>query len=453
VVALFGGREEGGESPLASRSSSPESLLQVAREYDRKGNLQDAAAGYEAAIATAGAAGEHRIAAEALRRLAVVHCRRQESDIARALCARSEALGRAVGDDAIVAEALNTAGGLDLVEERFDDARARFLQAASLARDPDLRGRIEQNLATIAGTRGDFAEALDRYHHSLAGFKAAGDVHGCAVAYHNLGVISLDLRQWGPADGYLRLCLDALRRTGDLHLRGLAHLNRAQALIGLDRLREARVAAETAAAIFDELHTPRELADAYCVLGAVCRRAGELVRAQSRLRMAIEIASTSRCALGEAEATRELALTLAAKGQRAQAVATMARAARELERLKPAGRPETLLAAGYPASIRAWGDLIAVLDPAAGTIAEQAGSDALTAARALGVDETAQARAMVVGFLVGLDVGGLPREALPWDVLALLRRLDPSSTTAEEIASLVAADKRRAEPGGVIAAA
>jgi tetratricopeptide (TPR) repeat protein len=447
VVAPFGGRGEGGESPLASRSSSPDSLLQVAREYDRKGNLQDAAAGYEAAIATAGPAGAHRVAAEALRQLAVVHCRRQESDLARALCARSEALGRAVGDDAIVAEALNTAGGLDLVEERFDDARARFRQAASLARDPDLRGRIEQNLATVASTRGDFVEALDRYHNSLAGFQAAGDVHGCAVAYHNLGVISLDLRQWGPADGYLRLCLDALRRTGDLHLRGLANLNRAQALIGLDRLREARVAAETAAGIFDELHTPRELADAYCVLGALCRRAGDLAMAQSRLRLAIEIASTSRCALGEAEATRELALTQAARGLRAQAVATMARAARELERLKPAGAPEAVLVAGYPASVRAWGDLIAVLDPAAGAIAEQAGVDALAAARALGSDEAAQARAMVVGFLLALDVAGVPEDALPWDMPALLRRVCAASASPETIASVVAAESWLAVSG------
>ena len=231
MVAPFGGRGEGGESPLASRSSSPDSLLQVAREYDRKGNLQDAATGYEAAIATAGAAGEHRVAAEALRRLAVVHCRRQESDLARALCGRSEALGRTVGDDAIVAEALNTAGGIDLVEECFDDARARFLQAATLARDPDLRGRIEQNLATVASTQGDFAEALDRYHNSLAGFQAAGDVHGCASPT----TTSASSASTSGSGAGRRLPAALPRRAAPdrrLHLRGLANLNRAQALSG-----------------------------------------------------------------------------------------------------------------------------------------------------------------------------------------------------------------------------
>jgi tetratricopeptide (TPR) repeat protein len=447
VVSLFADGEDGADSALASRSSSPEWLLQIAREYDRKGYLQETAGAYDAAIAAATIAGDGRVVAEALRRLAVVRCRRQENDAARALCARSEAVAREVGDDGLVAEALNTAGGIDLLDERFGEARALFRQAEALATDPDLLGRIEQNLATVASTLGDYPEALDRYQRSLAGFLRAANEHGCAVAYHNLGVISLDLRQWGPADGYLRLCLDALRRTGDLHLRGLANLNRAQALIGLDRLREARVAAETAAGIFDELHTPRELADAYCVLGAVCRRTGDLATAQSRLRLAIEIASTSRCALGEAEATRELALTQAAKGLRTQAVATMARAARELERLKPAGTPEAMLVAGYPASVRAWGDLIAVLDPAAAAIAEQGGVDALAAARASGSDEAAQTRAMVVGFLLALDVEGVPEDALPWDMAALLRRARTTSASPETIASVVAAESWLAVSG------
>ena len=68
------------------------------------------------------------------------------------------------------------------------------------------------------------------------------------------------------------------------------------------------MAAETAASIFDELHAPLELADAYRILGMIFRRMGELPTAQTRLRLAIEVASTSRCALSEAEATRELAL-------------------------------------------------------------------------------------------------------------------------------------------------
>ncbi|HKT59874.1 MAG TPA: tetratricopeptide repeat protein, partial [Gemmatimonadales bacterium] len=250
-----------------------ETLLELAREYDRKGHLGEAAAAYQRAAATAEESGELREAAEALRRLAVVHCKRQDGGAARALCERSEQLSRTARDPDLVAEALNTAGGLELMDERFELARERFLAAASIARSPDLLGRIEQNLATVASGQGDFVEALLRYQNSLTGFEAAGNHDGCAVAYHNLGVASGDLRLWADADRYFRLCLDALRSSGgDLHLRGLASLNHAHALAGLDRLGEARRAAEAAAGIFEELQAPRELADAYVALGKVLRR-------------------------------------------------------------------------------------------------------------------------------------------------------------------------------------
>ena len=262
-----GGREDGGDVALSSRASSPGSLVRIAREYDRKGQLREAAGAYQAAVAAAELSGDRRVGADALRRLAVVYCGRQDNATARSLCGRSEALAREAGDDRLVAEALNTAGGIELLDDRFDEARARFLEAAVVARDPDLLGRIEQTLATVASSRGDVAEAIERYRRSLAGFQAARNSHGCALAGHNLCVASNDLGRWADAERYLRRCLQLIRETGDLHLRGLAAMNHAHALAGLGRLREARVAAETATSIFDELHAPRELADAYWVLG------------------------------------------------------------------------------------------------------------------------------------------------------------------------------------------
>lgn len=431
MVSLFGDGEAGAESALASRSSSPEWLLQIAREYDRKGYLQETAGAYDAAITAATHAGDGRVVAEALRRLAVVRCRRQENDAARALAARSEAVARAVGDDWLVAEALNTAGGIDLLDERFGEARALFGQAAALATDPDLLGRIEQNLATVASTQGDYPEALDRYQRSLAGFLRAGNEQGCAVAYHNLGVISIDLRRWADADHYLRLCLQTVNHTGDLHLRGQAVMNHAEALTGLGRLREARLAADTAASIFDELHAPLELADAYRVLGTVFRRMGELRNAQTRLRLAIEVASTSRCELSEAEATRELALVLAALGRKADAVALMGQAATDLERLRPAGAPGAGPAGDYPASVRAWGDLLAVLDPSGESHAERVAEGAVEAARRHGLGDDAQARIRVAGYLHALDPAWVADGTLPWNIRPILCGLRGGPPTAE----------------------
>jgi tetratricopeptide (TPR) repeat protein len=431
VVIPFGDREADAESALASRTSSPEWLLEIAREYDRKGYLQETASAYEATIAAANAADDHRVAAEALRRLAVVRCRRQDTAAARALCAQSEVVAREAGHDGLVAEALNTAGGIDLLDERFGEASALFRQAAGIASDPDLLGRIEQNLATVASTQGDYVEALDRYQRSLAGFLAAGNEHGCAVAYHNLGVISIDLRRWVDADHYLRRCLQTVQLTGDLHLRGQAVMNHAEALISLGRLREARLAAETATSIFDELHAPRELADAYRVLGCVLRHSGELVAAQTRLRLAVEVASTSRCASSEAEATRELALVLAALGRGAEAASLMGEAAAELERLRPAGPPAPGLSGEYPASVRAWSDLLAVLDPSGEGHAERVAEGVVEAARDQGLDDETQARVRVAGYLHRLNPAWVADGTLPWNVRSILCGLHGGPSTAE----------------------
>src|SRR5439155_6763785 len=127
-------------------------LLQIARAYDRKGHLHETITGYEAAIGAAEAAGDVATAAEALRRLAVVRHRREETAEARALCARSEAVARAAGHNGLIAEALNTAGGLDLVEERLDAARGWLLGALELAAEPDCgepRGRFPRRHGTV----------------------------------------------------------------------------------------------------------------------------------------------------------------------------------------------------------------------------------------------------------------------------------------------------------------
>jgi len=426
---------------------SPDTLLKLAREYDRKGHLDEAVASYQRAAATADESGELLVAAEALRRLAVVHCKRQDGPAARSLCDRSERLARTAGDPDLIAEALNTSGGLELMDERLEPARERFLAAASIARNPDLQGRIEQNLATVAGTQGDFVEALVRYQNSLSGFEAASNQAGRAVAYHNLGVASSDLRRWKDADRYFRLCLDVLRTSGgDLHLRGLATLNHAGALTGLDRLAEARRAAEVAVGIFEELQSPRELADAYVALGTVLRRSGELSAALARLRIAAEIAAVANCLAGEAAARRELALTMAQVGNIGEAVTAMAEATVLLERARPAGPPSATLLLDYPASVRAWGDLLAILVPGTAEQADAAGTNGLAVARALGCDEATQAKVRVAAFLHALDPAWVPEGGLPWDVRSILRDLGFRETVAAQIVALVATARRPSLP-------
>ena len=43
---------------------------------------------------------------------------------------------------------------------------------------------------------------------------------GCAIAYHNLGMVSADREMWDEADEHFRRSLDITAAVGDVHLRG-----------------------------------------------------------------------------------------------------------------------------------------------------------------------------------------------------------------------------------------
>ncbi|HEX4629231.1 MAG TPA: tetratricopeptide repeat protein, partial [Gemmatimonadales bacterium] len=189
-------------APPAPRAAD---LLDEARERERAGCVPEAIACYESAIDTADASGSQVTVAEALRRLAVLAHRGGESVRARELCHRSYGVARAIGHDLLAAEARNTLGGLDLSTGSLEDARTEFLEALELGgQSRELRARVEQNLGILANIQGELDEALTRYERSLEAYLSAGDDHGCAIAYHNLGMFSADRERFAEADRYFR---------------------------------------------------------------------------------------------------------------------------------------------------------------------------------------------------------------------------------------------------------
>jgi tetratricopeptide (TPR) repeat protein len=391
-------------------------LLRLGRDYDRGGRLDDAARAYEAVIELAEHTHDQALLGEALRRLAVVRQRRGTLALARTLAERSLGVAVASGHSDLVAEALNTLGGLELVIDRYEPARSLFLRATEYAREPgDLLGRIEQNLGSVESLLGNRDDARAHYHRSLQAFLAAGDEHGCAIAYHNLGMISSDLRQWGQAEGYFASSLRAVQQTGDLHLRGLALLNRAEVLLAIGKLPQARLSADAAAGIFDELHAPPELADAHRVLGIVCRESGDLVEARTRLRFAVEVAGSAGSPCGEAEALRELAVVCAISGRRTEALELVIEAGRLFGTLRRPMRPVEILAGDYPPVVRGWGELLRACRPAAFEHSQRVAAAAARAGRELGLDLAGQSCVLLGGFLheIGTldDADGTPYPA------------------------------------------
>jgi putative nucleotidyltransferase with HDIG domain len=381
--------------------------------------MADALECYATAITLAERDGEPGVLAESLRRLGVVHHHRNEAELARQLCQRSFDTATAMGNPVLAAEALNALAGFDFEAGDIEQAREKFYRALELGgASAELRGRIEQNLGILANIQGSLAQALAHYQRSLGAFESIADDRGCAIAYHNLGMVSADRELWDDADRYFRRSLDIAVLMGDVHLQGLGLLNHAEVHLARQRYEQARTNAETALGIFDRLGSRLDKADAYKVIGRVYRETGRPALAESRLRAAVDLAVSTGSILSEAEASRELALLYQSMGRNQEALRLLNLAHRLFGRLD--ARVDLVdvstkvhrLEETYFAVVREWGQSIESSDSYTFGHCERVAGYALAIAREMGLDAEQQTAIRIGAYLHDLGKVRVPHEIL-----------------------------------------
>jgi putative nucleotidyltransferase with HDIG domain len=394
-------------------------LLAEARERERAGCIPEATDYYEAAVAEAERSGESSVLAEALRRLAVARHRHGEPEAAQALCQRSYEVATNAGHALLAAEALNSLAAMELDAGALDAARDTFIRALDLGGAfRELRARVEQNLGIVANIRGELEDALLHYGRSLDAYREAGNEHGCAIAYHNLGMVSADQALWDDAHRYFQESRAIAERIGDVHLQGLCQINHAEVHVARQRYEEARADAEGALAIFDQLGERAAKADAYRTIGVVYRETGRPALAESRLRSAIDLAASSSAVLREAEASRDLAILYQAMGRNLDALTLLNAAYRLFGRLDArielvhVGGKVAELETTYLAVVRQWGESIESSDSYTFGHCERVAEYAVAVAQALGLDEHERTTIRVGAYLHDLGKVRVPHEIL-----------------------------------------
>jgi putative nucleotidyltransferase with HDIG domain len=394
-------------------------LLREALRHDRDGSVDHAAERYRAAIAMARANGDGAVEAEALRRLGVIHHRRNDTDIAADLCRQSFELANQRGESVLAAEALNALAGFHLEGGGLEAAETTFHEALRLGGEhASIQARVEQNLGILANIRGDLESATDHYHRSLQANQQVGDDHGCAIAYHNLGMISADRQRWDEAERYFRQSYFLAEAISDAHLRGLCLLNHTEVYLATGRAEEARKSAEGALAIFSEIGSHLDKADTYKMLGVVYRTMNRHALAESRLQTAIELAGSTGALLSEAEATRELALLLQQTGRNQDALKLLTTCHRLFQRLDArvdlvdVAAKQRELEETYLGVVREWGQSIELADAYTHGHCERVAEYGLQVAKALGLDATAQTTVRLGAYLHDLGKVKVPHEIL-----------------------------------------
>jgi tetratricopeptide (TPR) repeat protein len=304
-----------------SPSRRPGEALRTAKAHDRAGRLDLALADYGEATRLAESSGERAILIEALRRLGVIHQRRNNRDLAGELCRRSYAMADDSGDRVQAGEALNALGGFDLEAGEMPGARRHLQRALALAgQNEDLRGRVEQNLAVMASVQGDHEAALAQYSRSLEAFESAGNVRDCALAGYNMALLARARGEGELALTRLGKSAELAKSLGDIHLEGLCHLGQAELEHGEQQYAAAKTSVLRAMEILELLDLPMDRSAAHRILGMVYRETGKQREAAHQFRRAIALAEETGWMLGEAEAMREMARLNELSGCPAEAV-------------------------------------------------------------------------------------------------------------------------------------
>jgi putative nucleotidyltransferase with HDIG domain len=406
-------------SRLGRTRRSAADLLASGREAERSGCIAEAVTQYERAIEEAEGSTQPQLLAEGLRRLAIVRHERNEHDAARELCNRSLRIAEEIGSDELAAEALNTRGCMLLRGGELAEANQVFKLTLALSGvSRGVRARVERNLGIVANIQGDLEEARRRYALSLDESRAIGDEHGSANALHNLGIVSTHLNAHAEASDFFTQSLEIAERAGDLRLRGLCLLNHADLEATRQHFEDARLKAEAALSIFDQLGSRGQKSAAYRVIGVVYRETGKHTLAESRLRSAITLAEDAGSVLSEAEATRDLALVYQAMGRNQEALLLLNRSHSLFRRLDArrdlvnVGSKVQQLEETFLSLVREWGQSIESSDSYTFGHCARVAENAVAVAQEMDLDELTQTTIRLGAYLHDLGKVKVPHEIL-----------------------------------------
>ena len=161
---------------------------------------------------------------------------------------------------------------------RAAELLARVLSRLDEIRDPILKAKLywSQSRLQISEGRTDLAA---RYaERALATVEVTEDAHYAARAHLLLAYIEVERGNGELALEHVESAQPLIDQAGDRFEQGLAMVERARALVALERLAEARDAAEDALVLLPEASKP-QAARAYATLGDVFAAAGDSERA------------------------------------------------------------------------------------------------------------------------------------------------------------------------------
>ncbi|MHC3470143.1 helix-turn-helix domain-containing protein [Streptomyces sp. 7R007] len=215
--------------------------------------------------------------------------------------------------------ALDT-GELDTARQYFEQSEKAVADAPLPARVPALRGRAVSHYLA-----GELRYAVYLLESTLDELNRGGlhDPDALLLLYASIIGPYMDMGAQARAAQAAEFALALAPQSGDPALVARMHRSVARTLLAEGRVAEADASLAKAAELYRTLQLRTELANCHWMRGYVYAQNGELERAESELRLALDMLSAGRAALYSSQVAVELADVLHRRGESEQAAALL----------------------------------------------------------------------------------------------------------------------------------
>ncbi len=315
-------------------SQRARALQARATAYRRAGRSEEAATGFEQALALAREIGDRRREASIL--VIYGNLRRDQGrmDDARAHAQASLAIARDVGNRRLEGNLIGNLGILHAVQGRFEEARVHFEQALAIHREVGNR-RIEgidtSNLGNVYLEQGKLEEAGARFHQALAIHREVGNRRDEGVVIGNLGLLCRDQGRLDEARERAGDALAICREVGDRRFEGVILTVLANVLRDQGRLAEARTYFDQALPIHRAVGNRQSEGAVLGMLGELLAREGRFDEAREMLHRGESLLTEVGDKLGLANLLCDRGHAEVAAGDVAAALTALAAAEKEAD--------------------------------------------------------------------------------------------------------------------------
>ncbi|MFV8184912.1 MULTISPECIES: helix-turn-helix transcriptional regulator [unclassified Streptomyces] len=215
--------------------------------------------------------------------------------------------------------ALDT-GELDAARGYFEGSEQALADVPLPARVPALRGRAVSHYLA-----GELRYAVYLLESTLDELNRGGlhDPDALLLLYASVIGPYMDMGAHARAAQAAEFALALAPQSGDPALVARMHRSVARTLLAEGRIAEADASLAKAAELYRTLQIRTELANCHWMRGYVCAQNGELERAESELRQALDMLSAKRAALYSSQVAVELADVLHRRGKSEEAAALL----------------------------------------------------------------------------------------------------------------------------------